>query len=1539
MRKRIWILLLCCALVSGLVPTVNINAYAQEPEQTLLVYQDGEAVTEAALPVSQKITLQANVYPEDFAAQSYQWQIQVPGGVWVDIAGEVQKTINLTYGMVASLLDSDNAVQVRCKLIDDSVGAMLSNEVRVTVDSSQPLPELPLESGTVLREAEAVENPAPAQDETPAASDNAQETPAPAPADNADSDTSAPSTEPQAPTGDTDNTAAASADTNANADAASDANANAAAPAISDDSQATPAPADNAAAPAAPAASDDQAAAPAADADAPAADAGTQPAASADTPAGAPAPAPANAAKAPANDLNNAKADLVSSPSAVMDTLPTPVDALDQIKNTFQNAATTLADEAGETETLNIIINYVFENGTQAANPWTAKIAKGSSFAQDVNSPIVVGYEPDFKTVNVTVTAIAENVTYTVTYCPAEVNFTVKHYQQNVDNDNYTLVEEETKTGYTESPVGGNTADDTTPQAYVKDYEGFYPLLYDAKAKIAADGSTVVEIYYDRYYYLMNFDLDGGYGVEPIYARYGSTIDAGTPTKAGYTFKGWTQGADTDPTTAVIVELPKTMPINGGVYKAVWEVGQADLTVVFWYENANDTNYSYAGSYKVKDLDVGTQKSSDDYKNQAFNGRDAKHFTYNNAKAETVTVAGDGSTVLNVYYTRKTYTLTFKGAGEKVLTCTKTEHKHSNSCCKYGGTSFKHWSHSKNCCKLGLSEHTHSNNCYKTSDLTITAKYQADIHDQFPIKDGDKTIWWIVPDNTETYGKLDETRYLGSIDIMPGENITFNKAGSESGAKIYYYVETLNGASGDTTYKGKSYKQYKVIDLEYDGWASLTYKEEFHPITGFTQGDSNPTLPKDGSVYMQQNNYLYYTRNSYELNFFNYNSEVAGKGGKVQYEAPLSDYNFEPDYPSDLEANAYEFAGWYTTSGCYAGSEVNWESIKMPANDLILYAKWIPTTHTVTTWLTDKMDTPVNIGNTGSNEQIVNHGEKAEKPENPTNGNYKFVGWFYKENGTEKAFSFEDMPVRRDLDLYAKWSSNKLVEYTIRYTLEDGTVIASETKGSALAGTTKTFEAKTGNELNAEYRKGYFPKISSHSITMDIENEQANTYTFVYIAKEEVAYRVRYLEKGTNKVLSTEKEAKTSDAVVTETFVQIDGYAPDAYQKRLVLSATETENVITFWYMKDEVHAPVQVIHWIQNIEGDDYTQYQSTTDLSAEIDKPYSVAPKQDIPGFEFEVGKVGETETALDSEGKLTGTVTKAGLVLNLYYDRIRYPYEFRFLENGTNKELAQPKTGDERYQKQVPCSAAVIPGYTLISSANQSIKIEIENPKDVASKNIRIFYYTEQMVDIKYEVVGPANCGTLDNYQEAQIKVINGSAKGSAPTAADGFKFVGWYKDKACTLPVDADWVVNSKLTPGKTKDLGNSVMGYEAATYYAKFEYDITDLTISKKGCADIDENQSFIFTITGGDLPSGGLKVVIHGESSVTVKGLKVGTTYTVTEDDGWSWRYTPKENAKSKNITLTADATKNKLEFINVRTATLWLNGCSYKDNQWANKN
>lgn len=1026
-----------------------------------------------------------------------------------------------------------------------------------------------------------------------------------------------------------------------------------------------------------------------------------------------------------------------------------------------------------------VVINYVFENGKQAAPSWTATLAEGSNLEQTVTSPTVVGYAPDQPSVDVFVNNITENKTYTVTYYPANVGFTVNHYLQNVADNNYTLNVSERHDGFTESEVGDGLAET---------YPGFAALLYNTKAKVAADGSTVVEIYYDRNYYMMSFNLDGGYGVEPIYARYGASVKVENPTKPGYTFNGW------EP------QVPATVLAENTTYTAKWTPGESGFTVVFWYGNANDDGYSYAGSTKPANVAPGTQKSSGDYKDAAFTGRDDTHFTYNTAKVETVTVKGDGSTVLNVYFTRNKYTLTFKNA---VLSCGKVEHSHSHDqCCTKKdvhllGTIFSPCNTDK--CPYGY-EHSHSSSCYK--DLTITAKYGADIHNNFPIKDGDKTIWWIVPDNTETYGKLTEQTYLGSIDTMPGENITFTKNDSESGAKIYYYVETINGAAGDTAYKGRNYKQYKVIDLDYSESTSLTYREEFHPITGFTQGESNPYLPKDGKVEMQQNNYLYYTRNSYKLKFFNYNGFVADKEQNVQYEAPLEGKDFTPAYPADLEANAYEFAGWYTTEGCFDGSEVKWDTAKMPAGDVVLYAKWAPKTHTVKTFLKKEKIEENDPIDTWDN---VPHGTAVTNtPADPKNGSYVFVGWFYMDGNVEKAFDFS-MPVVKDLNLYAKWSSNTLVTYTIYYKSGD-TEIAEPTTGSALAGTTLTFEAKTGDELNKDYQSGYFPHTGSHSLTMDINGN--NEFTFVYVAKEKVGYTVRYLDKATgepvvvNGVPTPDKTGETSDAIITEKFKVITGYMPDSYQKRLVLSADPEKNVITFWYTKDEHHATIQKNYWIQNVDGNGYSS-MPYSEISAvgNIGTTYS-ADVITITGFTYNPNPANaHTEHPALASGELTAE----GLELNMYYDRVKYSYTVRYVDATDNNKDIDPAanvTGEGLFGAQVIGSQKKFNGYMPADNEPKQKSIIIGT-----GTNEIIFYY------YPCYYIGHVRSGGLNNTDTIRL---TGSKVNLTAAVTTGYLYGGTFDNVDCTTVHDFGEENAINFTPVK----GETYYIWEVSETYLK-----------------------------------------------------------------------------------------------------------------------
>ena len=1160
--------------------------------------------------------------------------------------------------------------------------------------------------------------------------------------------------------------------------------------------------------------------------------------------------------------------------------------AIHAVKSAAIGAAPLTEDEEEPGKKYTILIKYVFENGKMAAPSWAATLGAGTAYKGTVTSPEVVGYEPDQMEVELNYASVEADETIIVTYKEAMVNFNVVYHYQNIQNDEYTAANPVQKEGRTNSKVGVGLDEEQA---------GFKSLQYDPELVIAADGSTVVDIYYDRMYYLVTFDLDGGYGVEPIYARYGTPIgDVGTPTKPGYTFTGWDK------------EIPKTMPAQNTSYKANWIAGDAaKVTIVVWGENADDEQYSFYHNSEIM-AKPGEKLTLNDLQGKLICGKEEHTHSsacgikcghahdaacYGGTKQEdpidgktgsakeniaqfksltggklengmVYRVKCDGATMTRgydkyyLYYNNAWYLVSSKDiSGSAVKSSQKVNaHDHSRN---WDNNKDQFWvynsklscahTHNDSCYACGKPTHTHTSACYYNTSFmenpnlwklvrsdevtvaadgttiinvyydrveftlhfrkanssrddygTIKAKWGADIRNQFNAKSKQAgTSNW-----SEKKGAGGPwTSYL---DIMPEKDMTFYANTDGYGTSTaYYYVEGLDG---------KDELYYTNVST---GTGYTVTVEEFIEIDGFTFNAGRSA--KVGDQFNGAK--FYYTRNSYTLKFFNRTEELTDKAKTVKYEAPLKDHYFEPAYPSDLEPNAYVFAGWYTTAGCYDGSEANLSTMTMPASDVILYAKWTPKTHTVTTWLTNEMKTPVNVVG-DSNVQTVSHGSLAKKPDDPTNGKYNFVGWFYKEDGKEKAFDFS-MQVRKDLELYAKWTADALVGYTIHYQTEDGVDVAQPTVGKALAGADKTFTAKGGDELFESFQTGFFPKVSSHSLNMSIDG--VNEYTFVYVQREKVPYTVRYLTDAGENLFPDEKK-ESSNAIVTENFKPISRWIPDEPQKRIVLEA-DGENVITFVYHRDDENAFVQVIYWFQNIVGEDYTESPQKSYI-AKIGSEITEEAKA-FEGFRYN-----------EEKSNNSGTLTSEGLVLNLYYDRIEYPYLFKFVDEEGN-EIIGSEAGKARFGRTIDQRAKEVPGYTLESDEVQSIKIAIEDPADTAKKNVKIFYY---------------------------------------------------------------------KLA--------------------------LADLTITKTGCEDIDENQSFIFTVTGGDLPKAGLKVVVKGNGSVTIKGLKVGTTYTITEDTGWSWRYTPKANGQKHE--MVAGETGNTVTFENSRPKTLWLNGCSWAVNNWA---
>lgn len=830
-----------------------------------------------------------------------------------------------------------------------------------------------------------------------------------------------------------------------------------------------------------------------------------------------------------------------------------------------------------------ITIQYQYEDGSLAATGWSGVYAAGQSIDQPpFVSPTIVGYAPYLNgepcsQIVLSGTA-SEDETYTVVYKPVDNSYTVNYHFQNIYNDNYDAdkaMETKTCTGITGAAI--------VPADFEKTYDGFYALLYDSNVTIAGDGSTVVDIYYDRYYYLVNFDLDGGYGVEPVYARHGTAVNAANPTKTGYVFSGWQIGD--------MPATPGVVPIGGVTYTATWTAANTKYTVLFWYENANDDGYTCI-AYKEKNGLSGSEISSGTYKNEPFTGKDDKHFTYNAALAENKIIAGDGTTVINVYYTRNRYTMTFR----------------------IGSTVYQE----------------------------ITAKFEEDIADQWPVAGQKYGNYPVVPSNL--------SYWAGDADRQPKNIYPSSKFYGNAYTKRWFMEERICIDAG-MPWKGVTGNLNKTITYYLQGFDGKYVKSDKYTQKASSAASITTPKPLPGFTHWKNDgNNVYYYRNKNTITFLDNFGRTVGQVENVYYDYPLKDVKlngapiseFVSPYPPDIEANAYEFAGWYSTPGCYPGTEARLENGLMPDDALTYFAKWVPVTHTVKCYMNDKMSTRF------GNDITVNHGGKAVSPGIPENGQYNFVGWFYMDGDEEKAFDFANMPINMDLELYAKWSSNVLVPYTVKYQLEGGTPIADDTTGSGLAGSSKSFVAKGNADLYEGYQTNYFPteKIANLNLTIEGTNEQI----FVYKPQPVAPYKVKYIgvyQNGDEIELFEDKVVNDNEhAVVTEQYKPKTGWMPRVAQQTVPIVADDLnmeKNVIYFYYDEDNEHALYTITHYIQQPDGS-YQEYRRS-ELTGTIDETYSSDPLN-IPNYGF---------NSNHPDTKTSGTLTADGLELKLYYDRL--------------------------------------------------------------------------------------------------------------------------------------------------------------------------------------------------------------------------------------------------------------------------------------------
>ena len=276
------------------------------------------------------------------------------------------------------------------------------------------------------------------------------------------------------------------------------------------------------------------------------------------------------------------------------------------------------ADESPEYRTLRI--DYLFKDGKTAHDSYIAVFEKGASVDTTVSNPIIKGYSPvdsleeganPAPTSHIECT-LNENYRLNVYYVPETVPYSVKYFTQNIYDDDYSPLLNLDDGYYHKSGLTGTFPSELENVTF----DGFTK-LYHKPDFIAADGSTEFELYYNRNYYLVNFDLNGGHGVEPVYAKYKSTFNIPEPAKKGYIFEGWVladsdgnfvdeQGnilTDEQASAAAQKFTSGIVPDHNVNYKAYWTASEAQYTIVYWIEDPDSDNYEGVATYTVTQYD------------------------------------------------------------------------------------------------------------------------------------------------------------------------------------------------------------------------------------------------------------------------------------------------------------------------------------------------------------------------------------------------------------------------------------------------------------------------------------------------------------------------------------------------------------------------------------------------------------------------------------------------------------------------------------------------------------------------------------------------------------------------------------------------------------------------------------------------------------------------------------------------------------------------------------------------------------------------
>lgn len=830
----------------------------------------------------------------------------------------------------------------------------------------------------------------------------------------------------------------------------------------------------------------------------------------------------------------------------------------------FCMCASNTMTKAGNTSLATLTINYYLEKtgGNMVCQPYIAQQVVGSRY--EVSSPTFANFTLIDPEQSVVSGVLEEDTTVSVFY-----TYTENMYDYTVVYEGYDPSTGETKEL---GRVVGQAPAATKISIEYKQFDGYLKdVTEEMSLTVTADGKAEKILTYTKQSdpYII-FTTYGTY-VEPILAPPGSNIEdklsgVPVPERAGYSFdcwytlkegvdpEGWTWNPKDVAWTAAdgqeLAERISTMPEQDLVVYAHWVPKEVEYTVVVWFEDLDGDYVIHSNNETRKALTESTVTASEqDIANGQNDAEGGEFFGFDYSHSDDTVVAGDGTSVLNVYYDREIWTVTLHKApgtytSEEDSVWLKFEGKYgdtmpedfpkysmyadyynANKGSESGEFKYLYYGSIEDRKLASPSKFTIQKSWdlypyYSEDDMKV---YNLYTYNQSV--DGESYEHYISEVFVEKHLRSVGLEYVEGFDWAGGDVYISDVPLSATDAEIRRSLEDAIGAE-----KWEKIETYwpSIYEVNENGilWCYLGYTTKGNPLE-HTGG-------------FREFNYFYRNRVQSDLTYVS-NGQVVGQKKDIYYEAPIT----LMEAPTNME-EGYVFLGWYTDPELMNLTNPVENGYEMPATDLTLYAKW------------ERKDLLVQFDSQGGSpveSQSVAYNTSAEEPQEPTRAGYRFMGWYTKEVGGER-WTFDRL-VAEDTTLYARWESVGTAPYTINHVIQGQDKPFYQETGVSSVG--DTIYAKVLLPQSEHYPDDIYLVSEIASRTMVLSSEEENTVTFVYQEVEETTYTVSYLEEGTNRVLAEDKQVSTRASVVTEIPVNIKGYVCTN------LAGYETITLVTSW--------------------------------------------------------------------------------------------------------------------------------------------------------------------------------------------------------------------------------------------------------------------------------------------------------------------------------------------------------------------------------------